>query len=66
MHATSTLSTFEQTKQIILDIDTLSHSGTLQHKMLKSLNLKGLCKYDDSHKIYLFDQASKLVNFSQI
>ena len=36
-----TLMSFEQIKQIILDIDALSYSNTLQDKMLKSLNLKG-------------------------
>ena len=57
---------FEQTKQIILDIDILSHSDILRDKMLKSLNLQGLYKYDGSCKIYMFDQSLKTVNCSQI
>ena len=47
---TPSLATFNQTKQIIMDIDKLSHSTTLCNKLLQSLNLNGLCKYDNSHQ----------------
>ena len=57
---------FEQTKQIIMDIDTLSHSTTLHKKILQSLNLNHMCKYDNSHQAYLFEYSNKLVNFSSI
>ena len=49
-----------------MDIDTLSHSNTLCNKILKSLNLKGLCKYDSFHKAYIFEQSNILVNCSHI
>ena len=38
---------FNQTKQIIMDIDKLSHSTMLCSKILQSFNLNGLCKYDN-------------------
>ena len=42
--------------QIIMDIDILLHSNTLCNKILQSLNLNGLCKYDSLHKAYIFEQ----------
>ena len=36
---------FEQNKQIIMNIDMLSHSTMLHNKILQSLNFNGLCKY---------------------
>ena len=57
---------FEQTKQIIMDIDKLSHSTTLCNKMLQSLNLNGWCKYDNSHQTYLYEHSNKPVNYSYI
>ena len=65
-NTTPTLTSFEQTKQIIMDIDTLSHSDALCNKILQSLNLNGLCKYDSLHKAYTFEQSSIPVNCSHI
>ena len=44
----------------------LSHSTTLCNKSLQSLNLNGLCKYDNSHQAYLFEHSNKPVKFSNI
>ena len=44
--------TFELTKQMIMDIDRLSHSTTLHNIIVQSLNLKCLCKYNNLHKAY--------------
>ena len=65
-NTTSTLTSFKQTKQIIMDIDTLSHSSALCNKILQSLNLNGLCKYDSLCKAYIFEQSNILVNCSHI
>ena len=43
---------FEWTKQIIMDTDALSHSPALCNNILQSLNLNGLCKYDNLQKAY--------------
>ena len=50
----SILLSFEQTKQIIMNIDRLSHSNTLHNQIMKSLNQRGLSKYDGLHKAYMF------------
>ena len=52
----------EQTKQIIMDIDALSHSTTLCNKIIQLLNLNGLCKYDNLCKAYLFEYLNNPVN----
>ena len=46
---------FEQTKQIIMDIDMFSHSPTLCDKILQDVNINGLCLYNSTHCAYLFD-----------
>ena len=60
------VTTFEQTNQIIIDIPVLSHSTTLCNKILQSLNLNDLCKYDNLHNAYLFEYSNKPVNCSYI
>ena len=57
---------FEQNKQIIMDIDKLSHSTTLCNNIIQSLNIKGLCKYDNLHNRYCFEHSNKWVNCSYI
>ena len=49
-----------------MDIDRLSHSNTLHHKIMKSLNQKGLCKFDSLQKTYIFEQSTIPVNSSHI
>ena len=63
---TPSIAMFNQTKQIITDIDKLSHSPTLCNKVSQSLNINGLCKYDHSCQAYLFEHSNKPVNCSQI
>ena len=46
---TSSITTFNKTKQIIIDMDKLSHLTTICNKVLQAMNLNGLCKYDNSH-----------------
>ena len=58
------VTTFEQTKQIIMDKDTLSHSITLHNRTIQSLNLKGLCQYDNSDKAHFSEYSSKPINCS--
>ena len=57
---------FEQTKQIITDINALSHSSTICNQILQALNLNGFCKYDNLHKVYLFENSNKSVNCSYV
>ena len=40
---TLSITMFDQTKQIITDIDKLLHSTTLHNKVLQSLHLNGMC-----------------------
>ena len=63
---TSYITTFNETEQIITDIDKLSHSTTIHNKVLPAMNLNGLCKYDNLHQAYLFEHSSKPVNCSHI
>ena len=63
---THSVTNFEQTKQIIMDIDALSHSPALYNKILQELNLHGLCLYNNTHQAYLVDNLNKLVNCSYI
>ena len=63
---TNPVTTFEQTKQIIMDIDVMSHSTTLCNQILQALNVNSLCKYDNLHKAYLFENSNKPVNCSYI
>ena len=56
----------KHTKQIIVDIDKLSHSTTLCNIIIQSLNLKDLCKYNHTHKAYFFEHSDKSVNCSHI
>ena len=57
---------FKQTKQIIMDIDAVSHSSTLCNKILWDLKLNGLCLYNNTHQAYLFENSNKIVNCSYI
>ena len=52
----------KQAKQIIMNIDTLSHSPTLQNKLLQELNLHGLCKYNSMQQASLYENSNKIVN----
>ena len=52
---TCPVTTFEQMKQIIMDIDALLHSSTLCNKILQALSINSLCKYGNLHKAYLFE-----------
>ena len=61
---TPALTTFEQTMQIIMNIDAISHSNPLHNNKLKSLNCNGLCKYDSLYKAYIFEHSDILVNCS--
>ena len=49
-----------------MSIDTLSHSPTLCNKILQELNLNGLCKYNNTHQIYLNRNSNIIVNCSYI
>ena len=60
------VTTFEQTKHIIMNIDALSHSTTLSNRILQSLYLNGLCKYDNLCKAYLFEYSNQPVFCSSI
>ena len=42
------------------------HIQTLWNKILKSLNLNGLCKYDSLHNAYIFEHSNSPVNCSCI
>ena len=61
-----TVTNFEQNKQIIMDIDALSHSPTLCNKILQELNLNGLCLSKNTHQAYFFKHSNKMVNCSCI
>ena len=52
---TPSITTFNQVKQKKMDTDKLSHSMTLHNKILQSLNLHGLCKYDNSCQACLIE-----------
>ena len=54
------------TKQIVMDIDALSHSPTLHDKILQELKLNRLWNYDNTHKAYLFENSNQIVNCSYI
>ena len=63
------LTMFEQTKQIIMDRDTLSHSTTLCNKIIQSLNYVFHSKVCASMTIYIrhiFEYSNKPVNCSSI
>ena len=57
---------FKQAKQIIMNIDVLSHSPTLQTKILQELNLHGLCKYNNAQQACLYEDSNEIVNCSYI
>ena len=61
---THPVTNFEQTKHIIINIDTLSHTPTLHNKILQELNLNGLCQYNNTHQAYLVENSNKIVNSS--
>ena len=63
---TCSVGVFEQTKQIIMDIDALLHSPSLCNKILQALNLDSLHKYGNLHKAYLFENSNKPINCSDI
>ena len=48
---------FEQAKQIIMNIDALLHSSTVQNKILQELNLHDLCKYSSTQQAYLYENS---------
>ena len=58
-NVTSSIATFNQTKQIIIDIDKLSHSTTIWNKVLHAMNQNGLCKYHNSCQTYLNIQTNQ-------
>ena len=45
-----------------MDTEALSHSSILCNKILQELRLNGLCKYDNTHQAYLFENSNKIVN----
>ena len=47
-------------------IDTLSHSTTLQNKILQELNFHGLCKYSSTQQVFFMKFKNKIVNCSYI
>ena len=49
-----------------MNIDVLSHSLTLQNKILQELNLHGLCKYNNVKQAYFYENSNKIVNCSYI
>ena len=53
-----------KTKQIIIDLDALSHLSSLHNKILQELNLNGLCKYSNSHQAYIFKNSNHILNCS--
>ena len=55
-NTTHPVTNFKQTKQIIMDIDTLSHSPTLCNKILQELNLNWLFLYNNTHQAYLYEK----------
>ena len=57
---------FEPPKQIIMEIDALSHAHTLHNKILWELSLNGLCQYNNTHQAYLFKNSNKEANCSYI
>ena len=57
---------FDETKQIVTDIDKQSHPTTIHNRILQVMNQNGLCKYDTSQQAYLFEHSSKPVNCSNI
>ena len=61
---THTVTNFKQTKQIIMDIDMLSHSPTLHNRLLHELDLHGLCLYSKTNQAYLPKYLKKIVNCS--
>ena len=63
---TSSIATFDKTKQIVTDTDKLSHSTTICNRVLQVMNPNGLYKYDTSQQAYLFEHSSKPVNCSHI
>ena len=52
----------EQAKQIIKNKDVLSHSPPLQNKILQELNLHSLCKYNNTHQAYIYENSKETVN----
>ena len=63
---THSVTNFKQTKQVIMDIDALSHSPALCNKIFQELNLNGLCLYNNTHQAYLFRNSNKIVNCNYI
>ena len=59
---THPVTNFEQAKQIIMNIDALSHSPTPHHKILQEFNLNGLCKNNNTYQSYLYKNSNKMVN----
>ena len=53
---------FEQAKQIIMNIEKLSHTSTVQKKIVWELNLHGLCKYNNTQQAYLYVNSNEVVN----
>ena len=45
---------------------TLSHWPTVQNKILKELNLHGLCKYNRTQQAYFYENSNKIVKCTYI
>ena len=56
---TCPVANFKQTKQIIMDVDALSHFPTLCNKILQELNLNDLCLYNNTHQAFSFKIQTK-------
>ena len=57
---------FDQAKQITMNIDALSCSPTLQDQILQEVNLHGLCIYNNTQHAYLYENSNKVVTHSHI
>ena len=57
---------FQRTKQIIMGIDALSHTPVLCNKFLHELNCNGLCQYNRSHIVYIFEISNHVDNSSHV
>ena len=63
---TSPIANFDKTKQIVTDINKLSHSTTRHNTVLQTMTLNGLYKYDTSQQAYLFEHSGIPVNCTHI
>ena len=63
---TNPITNFERTKQIIMDINSLSHSPELCNEILQESNHSGLCQYNKSCKAYIFEKSNCILNCSHM